>query len=779
MSSKEDKERAEKYAQELKRLRNPAILRYVDVQIQEKMLLVTECVVPLESIKESLTYSQLIFSMERVLHALNFLHTKAQVSHNNVCLSVVFMHRDSELSGLCTFKLGGFSYCSNRPSSSGALSTHPQPPESPRDQKSSSAACDLPLHVRDIWHLGFIFPQLLDMNNGVDAVSEMSKMMHEENPLLRPTALQLLSKPFFALDPFLNIITFLQAFRGNAQVRKKDFFNDLEMSLGGISSRDLRESIFPLLTQTDVFAEPEANDFWKRLFEDYAKHFGDHKELDSGILVSDIANVLLPNLITILQSSNRLQKAAILRQIPQLIEIMDPKMVLESVFPAVLECMKDSDSQLCLAAMESSVTLTLFWTKNKNESGLHAVNNEILIQLRALAYDSDHLVRERVVDILARLIILYDRINGMLGIKVIITSLGDPIPSVILSALNAIDKMKSLMTSVVIVHVVLPGLVALLLSKNDEIRNQTLSLVCYLSNLVATAKDRSQWPDVSIKNISTLIGSTQRKNLFHGSTVGEISHSANRKMENGEKSGEKNNDSESDGDEEWDNDKWSAGKEKGKNESLFNGLNLKESTKDESASLLKKQNENSENESSENDHVEPKMILERHTLEAPRSPREDSNVLNHSHSQNSIHSSIGRNSGPDRMESSSSPGEMQVPETPEETDIQDLLAAKNDSESESDERIIFGTVEISDEEEEEEEERVFSNEQNMLDLVIQSQAMRKDILGGSKEEEESAEKIPEIAALPAKFESLAPVETDDSAWGDSAWGADDDIELPE
>lgn len=49
---------------------------------------------PLEKVKENLTYSQLVLSMERVMHALKFLHTKVGMSHNNVCLACVFMYKD-------------------------------------------------------------------------------------------------------------------------------------------------------------------------------------------------------------------------------------------------------------------------------------------------------------------------------------------------------------------------------------------------------------------------------------------------------------------------------------------------------------------------------------------------------------------------------------------------------------------------------------------------------------------------------------------------------------
>jgi SCY1-like protein 3 len=95
VTTNDDKVKAEKYANELKRLRNPDIVKYLDTVIYpEKIWLVTENVAPLEKVKESLTYSQLVLSMERVMHALKFLHSKAKMSHNNVCLASIFMYYD-------------------------------------------------------------------------------------------------------------------------------------------------------------------------------------------------------------------------------------------------------------------------------------------------------------------------------------------------------------------------------------------------------------------------------------------------------------------------------------------------------------------------------------------------------------------------------------------------------------------------------------------------------------------------------------------------------------
>ena len=160
------------------------------------------------------------------------------------------------------------------------------------------------------------------------------------------------------------------------------------------------------------------------MFTDYSTHYRDNKELDSGVLVSDLSDHLIPNLLQLLASPMRARKAAILRQLPWILSVMEPDMVLSSVYPPVLECLKDSDSSLCIMALDACTMLTAYWIERKDEAGLNILNQKILIEMRSLALDADVTVRQKVVSVLAILIIMYDKINGMLGIRVIISALG-------------------------------------------------------------------------------------------------------------------------------------------------------------------------------------------------------------------------------------------------------------------------------------------------------------------------------------------------------------------
>jgi hypothetical protein len=541
-----DKDKSEVYAREIKRLRSPDLIKFIDRQVvADKIWLVTESVVPLEAVRETLTFEQLMLAMERTLHALQFVHSHAGLSHNNVCLACIFVHRNADLGGVATFKLGGLENCSNRPSSDGKLSTHPQPPESPAVGKRAPPQQDdsLPIHCRDIWQLGFVLPQLLDNGNAIDAVGQLAQAMRNPDPNMRPTAAKVLEDGLFASDSFLKTFSFLFSFRAHSPAVKRAFFAHLESLLGRSASRDLTESLMPLLTQTDVVVDAEAQAFWGRLFADGARALKSKMDrLECGVTIGDFCDSVVPQLVQLLNSDERARKAAAIVHLPRLLGLLPGKVILAVVLPNIVDCLKDADRGLCCSAMDMCEHLTSQWIARKDEEGLAAVNSQVLLELRSLALDKDPLVRQRALEVVSKLVLLYDKINGMLGIRVLVGSLGDPEPGVVNAALEAIERLKGVMTSVVSVNIVLPGLVPLLLSKHESVRKQTLGLISYLTHLVSQAKDIKQWPD-AVPIATPLVGSTRRKNLFVGASAESPAPQRGKKQE---KSGADDEDDEED-----------------------------------------------------------------------------------------------------------------------------------------------------------------------------------------------------------------------------------------
>lgn len=85
--------------------RHPCIIRYVSQWKKGcKLYVAVEQVTPLSQVVSHLNTIEICLGLYSILKALCFLHEKAHVSHNNICLACVFVSRDG------SWKLGGMEY---------------------------------------------------------------------------------------------------------------------------------------------------------------------------------------------------------------------------------------------------------------------------------------------------------------------------------------------------------------------------------------------------------------------------------------------------------------------------------------------------------------------------------------------------------------------------------------------------------------------------------------------------------------------------------------------
>ncbi|KAJ8910352.1 hypothetical protein NQ315_004968 [Exocentrus adspersus] len=85
--------------------RHPCIVKYVSSwQKNCKFYLAVEEVTPLSHVLPLLNTLQICVGLHSILKALHFLHEKASVSHNNICISSIYVTRDG------SWKLGGMEY---------------------------------------------------------------------------------------------------------------------------------------------------------------------------------------------------------------------------------------------------------------------------------------------------------------------------------------------------------------------------------------------------------------------------------------------------------------------------------------------------------------------------------------------------------------------------------------------------------------------------------------------------------------------------------------------
>ena len=90
--------------QHLRLLRHPNVVKFLGTQqLYDQLMVVTEPVIPVSQVLEGMSVEGLVMGWRGVACALDFLHDKAKISHNNLNMGCVYVSTvDSQ------WKLGGF-----------------------------------------------------------------------------------------------------------------------------------------------------------------------------------------------------------------------------------------------------------------------------------------------------------------------------------------------------------------------------------------------------------------------------------------------------------------------------------------------------------------------------------------------------------------------------------------------------------------------------------------------------------------------------------------------